>query len=170
MTLRDYPHFLETKGMTIETVQSRLNGLVCVLFLAITLAWIMPTHVDIDSYRGESAESFSIPTIPELQKETGIATEHKPFQGRSGLFKVEAPINNAPRSDRTVEKLLSQLKLQMIMPQNGKPVAYIILRGKDLNVCSEGDSIEDMVQVTHINVQDQCIEILVGGQKETLRL
>ncbi|MCP4450192.1 MAG: hypothetical protein GY809_01925 [Planctomycetes bacterium] len=170
MTLKDYTHYLKTKGMTVETIQSRLSLLVCVLFLAITVVWIMPTHVDIESYGSESAESFSVPPMPELQRETGTDTEHKPFQGRSGLFKVEAPMNNAPRSDKTVEKLLSQLKLQMIMPQNGKPVAYIILRGKDLKVCSEGDSIEDMVQVTHIDSEDQTIEVLVGGQKETLRL
>ncbi len=131
---------------------------------------MIPTHVDLDSYNSESAASFAIPTIPELQKESSIETEHKPFQGRSGLFKVEAPINNTPRSDKTVEKLLSQLQLQMIMAQNGKPVAYIVLKGKDLRVCSEGDSIEDMVQVTHINVQDQTLEVLVGGQKEPLRL
>jgi hypothetical protein len=170
MTLKDYTHFFEMKGMSLETIQSWLSLGVCVLFLAIAVAWMTPTHVDIDSYQSESADSFVIPTSPELQEETGVETEHKPFQGRSGLFKVQAPINNAPRSDKTVEKLLSQLQLQMIMAQNGKPVAYIVLKGKDLRVCSEGDSIEDMVQVTHINVEDQYIDVLVGGQKETLRL
>jgi hypothetical protein len=166
----EYARYFDMKDLSLKTIQTWLGLLICILFLAIALAWILPTEADIESYANESVEAFTLPAVPELHNETSVETDYRPFEGRAGLFKAETPLTTTPRSDKTVENILSQLQLQMIMSQHGKPVAYIILKKKDLRVCSVGDSIEDMVQVTHIDVEEQTIEVLVGGQKETLRL
>lgn len=84
---------------------------------------------------------------------------------RPGLFKSETPLSDKPMADKTIEKILSQLKLQCIMNLNGEPVAYIRIKGEGMKKYKIGDVTD---QFTVLDIGETSIEISIIGHKAVL--
>ena len=87
---------------------------------------------------------------------------------RAGLFKSATPLRDKPMADKTIEKILSQLKLQCVLPINGELVAYVNVEKSGLKKCRVGDSVEDLFTVIHIG--QRSIEITIVDHPVTLSL
>ena len=87
---------------------------------------------------------------------------------RPGLFKSATPLRDKPMADKTIEKILSQLKLQCVLPINGELVAYVNVERSGLKKCRVGDSVEDLFTV--IGIGQRSIEITIVDHPVTLSL
>ncbi len=87
---------------------------------------------------------------------------------RAGLFKSAAPLRDKPMADKTIEKILSQLKLQCILPIDGQLVAYVNVEKSGLKKCRVGDSVEDLFTV--VGIGQRSIEITIVDHPVTLSL
>jgi len=111
----------------------------------------------------DANEAIALFPLPDSNVVLSVASKR-------GLFKSKAPLRDTPRADVTVEKILGQLKLQCVLDIGGAPMAYIQVKGQGLKGLRLGDAVDDMFQVTQIDVEAQSIEILIADQKEVLRL
>ncbi len=87
---------------------------------------------------------------------------------RAGLFKSATPLGDKPMADKTIEKILSQLRLQCIIPISGELVAYVNVDKSGLKKCRVGDSVEDLFTV--IGIGQRSIEITIVDHPVTLSL
>ncbi len=87
---------------------------------------------------------------------------------RAGLFKSATPLGDKPMGDKTIEKILSQLRLQCIIPINGELVAYVNVERCGLKKCRVGDSVEDLFTV--ISIGERSIEVTIVDHPVTLNL
>ena len=87
---------------------------------------------------------------------------------RPGLFRALSPLTDKPMADKTIERIVSQLKLQCIMEMGGERVAYINIKGIGLRKCSIGDSVNELFTVLSIN--EKSVDITIIDHKVTLSL
>jgi hypothetical protein len=87
---------------------------------------------------------------------------------RSGLFKSETSLRDKPMADKTIGRIISQLKLQCIMELDGESVAYVNINGVGMKKCKVGDSIDDLFTV--LNINNKSIEITIVDHREILSL
>jgi len=87
---------------------------------------------------------------------------------RPGLFKSAAPLGDKPMADKTIEKILSQLKLQCIVQIDGQPTAYINVENGGLKKCRVGETVADLFTV--VNVNKKSVELTIIGHPVTLSL
>jgi hypothetical protein len=87
---------------------------------------------------------------------------------RPGLFQSATPLADKPMADKTIEKIVSQLKLRCIVQINGQPVAYINVDNGALKRCRAGDSVADLFTV--VRIHEKSVELTIVGHPVTLSL
>jgi len=87
---------------------------------------------------------------------------------RPRLFRAATPLRDKPMADKTIERIRAQLKLQCVIRIDGKPVAYINVKGTGLKKCEVGDSVADLFTV--IDIKEKSVEIKIVDHKVTLKL
>lgn len=85
---------------------------------------------------------------------------------RDGLFKSSSLVDSKPLADKTIEDIVSKLKLQCVMAIGDKATAYIYVKGEGLKKCQVGDSVGNMFSV--LDVGKDCADISIVGHKITL--
>ena len=86
---------------------------------------------------------------------------------KSGLFKSQKPLAQNDFTDKTVQMILSKLKLLSIIEFDGKLAGYVKIQGGGLQRCFVGDNVNSMFTV--LNVSKEEMEISIADQKVKLR-
>jgi hypothetical protein len=87
---------------------------------------------------------------------------------RPGLFKSATPLADKPMADKTIEKILAQLKLRCIVQIKGQPVAYINVENGGLKRCRAGDSVANLFTV--VRIHEKSVDLTIVGHPVTLSL
>jgi hypothetical protein len=110
-----------------------------------------------------SAEDW-LHELPAPEKAAGRVTAAL----RPGLFKSATPLADKPMADKTIEKILAQLKLRCIVQINGQPVAYINVENGGLKRCRAGDSVANLFTV--VRIHEKSVDLTIVGHPVTLSL
>lgn len=132
------------------------------LVLCVQICW--PVSVEkLDSSLADSTAPVSQNHLLNLNIEPVSAI-------RPEVFKSVSPLKKKPKGNIAANKVLQGLDLQCVLTDaTNEPAAYLQIKGKGLTICHVGDTIDDQFQILDIRVTDQCMEIMVAGQVETLR-
>ena len=146
-----------------------LGGGITVVAVALVLELVMLLRLDSEKLDTSS----TVNTVATNNLPAFLNPEAMGFQGfakvvRPGLFRAATLSRDKPMADKTIERIISQLKVQCIMELNGEPVAYVNIKGVGLKKCKAGDSVNDLFTVT--NIYEKSIEITIVGHKTILSL
>ena len=149
-------------------VQAGLCLTVLVLAVLTGVEAALPVRAD----DGPAAAAAGAATAPE-DSFPELAAPEKAAQRvtaalRPGLFKSATPLADKPMADKTIEKIVSQLKLRCIVQINGQPVAYINIENGGLKRCRAGDSVANLFTV--VRIHEKSVELTVVGHPVTLSL
>ncbi|MFC1677112.1 hypothetical protein ACFL3G_08630 [Planctomycetota bacterium] len=144
------------------------------LILLCSAAVQMLTPVLTGNYESQVSVNSDLSNVNTLSQALNSEGNERPgdLAGifRVGLFKAATGLRDKPIADKTIERIKSQLKLQCIMEINGRPAAYINIKGSGLRKCCIGDSVNDLFTVLDINKQNKSVEISILEHKLTLKL
>jgi hypothetical protein len=144
-------------------VQAGLCLAVLVLAVLIGVEAALPVRANDGPAAAEvNAPEGALPELPAPEK----ATERVTKALRPGLFKSAAPLADKPMADKTIEKIVSQLKLRCIVPINGQPVAYINVENMGMKRCRTGDTVANLFTV--VRIHEKSVELTVVGHPVTL--
>ena len=116
--------------------------------------------------------SIAQPDSDILDKQTGVPDSGQAEKVdidkifRDGLFKSSSLVDSKPLADKTIEDIVSKLKLQCMMTIGDKATAYIYVKGEGLKKCQAGDSVGNMFSV--LDVGKDRVDISIVGHKITL--
>jgi hypothetical protein len=142
---------------------------IALLIIVIILELAIPLHVE--QLDWEFSAGNDIGTTSEtpgllMQENSDYSKLNEVL--KSGLFRAPTPLSDKPMTDKTIERIKSQLKLQCIMDINNELSAYINIQGLGLKKCRVGDTIHDLFTV--LNINKKSVEISIVNHKVTLYL
>lgn len=105
-----------------------------------------------------------LPELPAPEK----ASERVTAALRPGLFQSATPLADKPMADKTIEKIVAQLKLRCIVQINGQPVAYINIENAGMKRCRAGDTVANLFTV--VRIHEKSVDLTIVGHPVTLSL
>jgi hypothetical protein len=148
-------------------LQAGLGLAVLVLAILAGVEAALPVRADAGSAPADgeamAAEDW-LRELPAPEKAAGRVTAAL----RPGLFQSATPLADKPMADKTIAKILSQLKLRCIVQINGQPVAYINVDNGGMKRCRAGDTVADLFTV--VRIHERSVELTIVGHPVTLSL
>jgi len=155
---------------TWRTVQISLACISVILLVTAIIQYFIPIPVGQTDGQTNNNPEFSFnENISILSNDQNSETPETIIY-RPGLFRPATGLQDKPLADKTIERIMEQLKLQCLMEMNGQPVAYINIQGVGLKKCSIGDNVNDLFTVLDINQQNKRVDISIVEHKVTLFL
>lgn len=161
--------FIKFKPQIRLSAINALSLAAAALLVLVISALLMPVHVPAQSL-GLPETNGIVTEASTTEPNTTDSVSLAPVESyiRPNLFRVPTRLRNQPKADKTVDKILSLLKLRCVTSVGDKPVAYVSIKGVGLRSCNIGDSVEDKFRV--LDIGDKSIDIEIAGQKVVLGL